>query len=203
MGEPNYRQIFAIKRSNEARIRELCADVRENSGIYLFFRREDGITSFYAGQAVNVLSRLGTHLSGYKQWIDLSIKKHGLYDAEKKPFGWQVRVECYCGIDELDAREVEVIKKYKKMGWQSRNDMTGSQGKGRKLTVYKMRKGYRQGVAYGVEKIAKHIIGTLAQYFEVRPLESAFVGKRLRKSADEIVQKIEQEKEKMKKEGKE
>ena len=26
MGEPNYRQIFAIKRSNEARIRELCAD---------------------------------------------------------------------------------------------------------------------------------------------------------------------------------
>jgi excinuclease UvrABC nuclease subunit len=79
---PNYRQIMAIRKANEDKIRKLCPTASDKSGIYVFWRiDENGFKYAYVGQAKNLLKRLAEHLAGY-QHIDCSIKKHKFYDEE-------------------------------------------------------------------------------------------------------------------------
>src|SRR5699024_297905 len=90
---------------------------------------EDGISYFYIGQAVGILSRLCSHLSGY-QHIDLSIKKRGFY-SEENPYGWKINFLCYPEKD-LDKWEQYWILLYTKMGYQCRyNKTSGGQGEGK------------------------------------------------------------------------
>lgn len=95
-------------------------------------------------------------MSGY-QHIDLSLKKHGLYDKEKNPNGWQLSI---VWIDEeaLDEMEQHYIKQYANMGYQLYNHTTGSQGEGKRaLGEAKSPKGYREGVKQGYENARKEI----------------------------------------------
>ena len=56
---PNYRQIMAIRKANEDKIRKACPIVTEDSGIYLFWRiDEDGFKFAYVGQAKNLCKAL-------------------------------------------------------------------------------------------------------------------------------------------------
>ena len=158
MPKPNYKQIYAIKKKNEQRILSVCPDCPNTSGIYFLLREEDGFKYAYIGQSVNILQRLADHLQGY-QYIDLSIKKHGLWSEENQT-GWVIHFLVF-PKEQLDEKEQYYIKKYANAGYQLRNITGGSQGKGKKsLGNAKQPKTYTEGIAQG-EKNARKMVAHL------------------------------------------
>ena len=152
----NYVRAKAITEKNKERIVAICPSADERSGIYVFRRNENGFKYAYIGQARHLLARIAEHLSGY-QHIDLSIKKHGLYDFLNNPIGWSVSV-AYYSIEQLDDMEQEYIRQYAAMGYQLYNHTTGGQGDGKRtLGETKSTKGYREGVAQGERNAIKKI----------------------------------------------
>ena len=87
---------------------------------------------------------------GY-QHIDLSLKKHGLFD-DTKPNGWKLICFEY-PIDELDEKEQYYIKLYANDGYQLRNKTSGSQGEGKHgINDNKPAKGYYDGKKAGLPR---------------------------------------------------
>lgn len=151
----NYKKIYAVKAENEKRILKQNPTVPKRSGIYFLLREEDGFKFAYIGQAVNLLSRLASHLSGY-QHIDLSIRKHGFWSEENQT-GYTVHFLEF-PRSELDEKEMFYIKKYANAGYQLRNATTGSQGERKKgLDSQKQPRTYTEGKAEGKKQIAREI----------------------------------------------
>ena len=151
----NYRQIKAIEKKNKEKILALCPNADEGSGIYFFTRIENGFKYAYIGQAKHLLTRLAQHLSGY-QHIDLSIKKHGLWELDN-PTGWKVNT-LRCFENELDALEQKYIKEFADMGFQLRNKTLGGQGEGKSgLDNQKPSKGYHDGLKQGYKNAQKYV----------------------------------------------
>lgn len=160
----NFRQIKAIEQRNKERLLALNPDLWEESGIYIFTRKDElGIKYAYIGQAKHILTRLAQHLVGY-QHIDLSIKKHGLY-SEKNQYGWTVR-SLHFPENELDNREREFILKYANMGYQLRNKTAGGQDEGKVVIDQKPTKGYLQGKEYGYEQCRKWVAELFTKYLD-------------------------------------
>lgn len=160
----DYKKIYAIKANNEKRIAKLCHNINNYSGIYTFTRQDElGIKYAYVGQAKHLLKRTAEHLSGY-QHIDFSIKKHGLYDDQKKPFGWKLKIECLCDTADLDKMEQIAILNYANKGFQLRNSTAGGQKDGKKTINDYGRKGYLQGKKDGYRKAAKEIATIIVKY---------------------------------------
>lgn len=151
----NYRQIKAIEQKNKQRILSVNPKISEASGIYVLYRMENEIKYAYVGQAKHLLTRLAQHLSGY-QYIDLSLKKHGLY-SEGNPCGYNIFFRLY-PIEELDEQEQRFIKAFANEGYQLRNKTSGSQGEGKRgLDNQKPPKGYRDGLAKGYKNAQKYV----------------------------------------------
>lgn len=151
----NWKQVKAIEYKNKQRILDLCPDVPETSGIYIFYREEDDFKYAYIGQAKHLLTRLAQHLSGY-QHIDLSLKKHKLW-SENNPCGWKLMYYVY-PISELDEKEQYYIKEYANLGYQLRNKTSGSQGEGKHgIADNKPSKGYYDGLAQGYKNAQKFV----------------------------------------------
>ena len=133
----------------------MCPNCPETSGIYFLLREEGGFKFAYIGQSVNLLQRLADHLQGH-QYIDISIKKHGLYSKEN-PTGY--RVHCLPMPKEmLDEQEQHYIKKYANAGYQLRNVTSGSQGQGKKgFDNSKPPKNYYDGLSRGYKNAQKEI----------------------------------------------
>ena len=162
----NPRQRYAIDKKNEQRLLKLNPYLDDNSGIYFLLREEFGIKYGYIGQAVKIKQRLISHLSGY-QHIDLSLKKHGLYDYEKNPYGWRVYFKHY-PKDELDEMEQYWIREYANAGYQLRNHTTGSQGTGKAgMDNQKSPKGYRDGLAQGRRNLARELKSIIDKHLTV------------------------------------
>lgn len=153
----NYKQIYARKKANEELIKKVCPSVPETSGIYVLTRTdENGFRYAYVGQAKNLLSRLASHLEGYTQHIDRSIKKHGFFDADN-PTGWWISC-AECSVEDLDFWERTVEKNYADAGYQLRNKTSGGQDSGKRgIAETKHPKGYYDGVADGRNKLAKEL----------------------------------------------
>lgn len=158
--QTNWKKIYAIRQKNKERILQVCPTVTENSGIYIMTRTDENGENFcYIGQAKRLLSRLADHLSGY-QWIDLSIKKHGLFDIGKNPYGWTIETVEY-PTEKLDEMEKLYIDKFHEKGYTLRNKTSGGQNEGKeKIAEWKPAKGYRDGLAQG-EKNAKKFVKNL------------------------------------------
>lgn len=151
----NWKQVKAIEYKNKQKILNLCPDVPESSGIYIFFREEDGFKYAYIGQAKHLLTRMAEHLSGY-QHIDLSLKKHKLW-SEDNSCGWKLMYYVY-PISELDEKEQYYIKEYANLGYQLRNKTSGSQGEGKHgIADNKPPKGYYDGLAQGYKNAQKFV----------------------------------------------
>ena len=100
--------------------------MNDRSGIYFLLREdENGFKYAYIGQAVHTLSRLASHLVGYEQHIDLSLRKHKLY-SENNPYGWRVEFLNF-PESQLDEKEKYYIKLYANKGYQLRNVSIGGQ----------------------------------------------------------------------------
>lgn len=155
MKKVNYKQIWAIKKANEQRILKVCPDCPQTSGIYFLLREEDGFKFAYIGQSINLLQRLADHLQGY-QYIDLSIKKHGLW-SEENPTGYKVHFLEF-PKELLDEKEQKYIRQYANAGYQLRNLTSGSQGQGKKgFENARQPKTYTEGVVQGEKNMAKQI----------------------------------------------
>lgn len=155
------RQAKAIEAANRKRLLKINPKLDDGSGIYFLTRTDENeISYFYIGQAVHIIQRMCSHLTGY-QHIDLSIKKRGFY-SEENPFGWKINFIHY-PVEQLDKMEQYWILEYTKKGYQCRyNKTSGSQGEGKeKINEFRPAKGYRDGIQQGKITLArelKHII---------------------------------------------
>ena len=162
----NFVKAKAIEAENKKRLLKINPRLDNKSGIYFLTRiDENGIQYFYIGQAVHIIQRMCSHLTGY-QHIDLSIKKRGFFSVDN-PYGWMINFIHY-PADKLDEMEQFWILEYTKKGYQCRyNKTSGSQGEGKeKINEFKPAKGYRDGVQQGKKALARelsHIIDTHLQ----------------------------------------
>ena len=163
MDYKKFRQAKAIESANKKRLLKVNPKLDDGSGIYFLTRTdENGISYFYIGQAVHIIQRMCSHLTGY-QHIDLSIKKRGFY-SEENPYGWKINFIHY-PVEQLDDMEQHWILEYTKRGYQCRyNKTSGSQGEGKeKINEFRPAKGYRDGIQQGKKSLARelsHIINT-------------------------------------------
>ena len=169
MNKVNYKQIFAIQKKNEETIKKLCPEATHTSGIYVFYREQDGFKFAYVGLATkSLLTRMAQHLSGYQQHIDLSIRKYGLFDKIKNPYGYKAGILCFCKKDECNEREQYYIKNLANKGWQMKNTTGGSQGKGKfGISENKQSKGYYDGVAQGKKKLREELNYIIEKYLVI------------------------------------
>lgn len=159
MNYQNIARAKAIEQENKKRLLKLNPKLNDRSGIYFLLREdENGFKYAYIGQAVHTLSRLASHLVGYEQHIDLSIRKHKLY-SEDNPYGWRVEFLNF-PESQLDEKEKYYIKLYADKGYQLRNVSIGGQGGNRdsgSIGERKAPKGYLQGIQQGRKNLAREL----------------------------------------------
>lgn len=169
----NYQNIAkakAIEKQNKKRLLKVNPKLNDRSGIYFLLRTdENGFRYAYIGQATkSVLQRLASHLSGYKQHIDKSLKAHGLY-SEDNPYGWRVEFLNF-PKDELDEKEKFYIKQYADAGYQLRNVSVGGQGSERdsgQIGERKPPKGYFQGILQGKRVLARELSSIAEKHLKI------------------------------------
>lgn len=170
MSYQNIARAKAIEQENKKRLLKLNPNLNDRSGIYFLLREdENGFKYAYIGQAVHTLSRLASHLVGYEQHIDLSLRKHKLYDKEKNPYGWRVEFLNF-PESQLDEKEKYYIKLYAYKGYQLRNVSLGGQGENRasgSIGERKAPKGYMQGVQQGRRNLARELSNIAEKHLKI------------------------------------
>lgn len=164
------RQAKAIESENRKRLLKINPKLNDKSGIYFLLREdENGFKFAYVGQAKSVLQRLASHLVGYEQHIDLSLRKHKLY-SEDNPYGWRVEFLNF-PESQLDEKEKYYIKLYADNGYQLRNVSIGGQGGNRdsgSIGVRKAPKGYMQGIHQGKKVLARELSSIAEKHLIIR-----------------------------------
>ena len=159
----NIARAKAIQRQNIQRLKKLNPDIDNKSGIYFLTRNEPQI---YIGQARHLDERLASHLSGYEQHIDRSLKAHGLY-SEDNPYGYKVNFLHY-PESKLDEMEQYYIQLYAEKGWALKNKTAGSQGIGKvKIADFKPAKGYHDGIKAGRRSLARELSSIIDKHLTV------------------------------------
>lgn len=164
------RQAKAIESENRKRLLKINPKLNDKSGIYFLLREdENGFKFAYVGQAKSVLQRLTSHLVGYEQHIDLSLRKHKLY-SEDNPYGWRVEFLNF-PESQLDEKEKYYIKLYADNGYQLRNVSIGGQGGNRdsgSIGERKAPKGYLQGIQQGRKVLARELSSIAEKHLIIR-----------------------------------
>lgn len=157
------RQIYAIKETNRKRIKKLCPEMRDISGIYTWTRTKE--VSCYIGQAKHLIDRSVSHLMQYDH-LGLSLKKYGLYDKDKNPQGWKLDFY-YCEQEELDYLERFEIKKASEKGYEMYNITSGGQCAGKEdINERKAGKGYHDGLKQGYQNCLNEIRELFSKYLD-------------------------------------
>lgn len=169
MNYQNIARAKAIEQENKKRLLKLNPKLNDRSGIYFLLREdENGFKFAYVGQAKSVLQRLASHLVGYEQHIDLSLRKHKLY-SEDNPYGWRVEFLNF-PESQLDEKEKYYIKLYADKGYQLRNVSIGGQGGNRdsgSIGERKAPKGYLQGIQQGRKNLARELSNIAEKHLKI------------------------------------
>lgn len=169
MNYQNIARAKAIEQENKKRLLKLNPKLNDRSGIYFLLREdENGFKFAYVGQAKSVLQRLASHLVGYEQHIDLSLRKHKLY-SEDNPYGWRVEFINF-PESQLDEKEKYYIKLYADNGYQLRNVSIGGQGGNRdsgSIGERKAPKGYLQGIQQGRKNLARELSNIAEKHLKI------------------------------------
>lgn len=170
MNYQNIARAKTIEQENKKRLLKVNPKLNDRSGIYFLLREdENGFKFAYVGQAKSVLQRLASHLVGYEQHIDLSLRKHKLYDKEKNPYGWRVEFLNF-PESQLDEKEKYYIKLYADNGYQLRNVSIGGQGGNRdsgSIGERKAPKGYMQGIQQGRKNLARELSNIAEKHLKI------------------------------------
>ena len=166
----NIARAKAIENENKKKLLKLNPELNDESGIYFFLREdENGFRFAYIGQAVKILTRLASHMTGYEQHIDLSLRKHKLYDKDNNPYGWRVEFLNF-PESQLDEKEKYYIKLYADKGYQLRNVSLGGQGENRasgSIGERKAPKGYMQGIQQGKKVLARELSNIAEKHLKI------------------------------------
>ena len=193
MSYQNIARAKAIEQENKKRLLKLNPKLNDKSGIYFLLREdENGFKYAYIGQAVHTLSRLASHLVGYEQHIDLSLRKHKLYDKEKNPCGWRVEFLNF-PESQLDEKEKYYIKLYADKGYQLRNVSLGGQGENRasgSIGERKAPKGYMQGIQQGKKVLARELSSIAEKHLKIEIREDKQGNKVSQKQLDKFMELI-------------
>ena len=165
----NYAQVRAIQTKYREEIKKVCPRIDDGPGIYFLTRTdENGINYFYIGQAVRLLTRMCSHMTGY-QHIDLSLRKRKWY-SEENPYGWRLNFKHYA-VKDLDDMEQHWILEYTKKGYQARyNKTSGSQGQGKeKINEFRPAKGYRDGLKQGRKNCSREVAHLFEKHLDYSP----------------------------------
>ena len=169
MNYQNIARAKAIEQENRKRLLKINPKLNDKSGIYFLLREdENGFKFAYVGQAKSVLQRLASHLVGYEQHIDLSLRKHKLY-SEDNPYGWRVEFLNF-PESQLDEKEKYYIKLYADNGYQLRNVSIGGQGGNRdsgSIGERKAPKGYLQGIQQGRKNMARELSNIAEKHLKI------------------------------------
>ena len=168
MSYQNIARAKAREQENKKRLLKLNPKLNDKSGIYFLLREdENGFKYAYIGQSVGIITRLASHMSGYEQHIDKSLKAHKLYDKEKNPYGWRVEFLNF-PESQLDEKEKYYIKLYADKGYQLRNVSLGGQGEGKeKINEFKPSKGYRDGIQHGKKVLARQLYSIAEKHLKI------------------------------------
>ena len=170
MSYKNIARAKAIEQENKKRLLKLNPKLNDKSGIYFLLREdENGFKYAYIGQSVGIITRLASHMSGYEQHIDKSLKAHKLYDEEKNPYGWRVEFLNF-PESQLDEKEKYYIKLYADKGYQLRNVSVGGQGSERdsgQIGERKPPKGYFQGILQGKRVLARELSSIAEKHLKI------------------------------------
>ena len=103
MSERNDKQIFAKKAEAEKQLRAIFPEAAvHRSGIYFYTRDDMDGKHAYIGKAVDICERTISHMLGYEQRIDISLKpNHRGFYSNYNPSGWKLNV-LYYPKNELD-----------------------------------------------------------------------------------------------------
>lgn len=171
MNYQNIARAKAIEQENKKRLLKLNPKLNDRSGIYFLLREdENGFRYAYIGQALHIISRLCSHLTGYEQHIDLSLRKHKLYNESDNPYGWRVEFLNF-SESQLDEKEKYYIKLYADKGYQLRNVSLGGQGENRasgSIGERKAPKGYMQGMQQGKKVLARELSSIAEKHLIIR-----------------------------------
>nr|UWG76898.1 MAG: GIY-YIG catalytic domain protein [Bacteriophage sp.] len=169
MSYQNIARAKAIEQENRKRLLKINPKLNDKSGIYFLLREdENGFKFAYVGQAKSVLQRLASHLVGYEQHIDLSLRKHKLYSKDN-PYGWRVEFLNF-PESQLDEKEKYYIKLYADNGYQLRNVSLGGQGGNRdsgSISERKAPKGYLQGIQQGRKNLARELSSIAEKHLKI------------------------------------
>lgn len=157
MANTNYKQLFAIQAKIEKQLQKACPNINHKSGIYFLIRKDEetGKKMAYIGKGVDLTRRMVSHVQGYAQRIDISLKKRGFYSEENKS-GWKLNILNFPS-NQLDEREQFYIQSYKNAGYELYNvESGGSKGK-TDINTRKPAKGYRDGLQQGYKNCQKEI----------------------------------------------
>ena len=160
----NIARAKAIEQENRKRLLKVNPDLTDESGIYFLTRiQPEG----YIGQARHITQRLCQHMAGYDQYIDRSIRAHGLY-SEDNPYGYKVNFLPF-PENKLDEMEQHYIQKYIENGYKLKNKTAGSQGVGKvKIADFKPAKGYMDGLKQGRKNLAKELSHIIDKHLTVQ-----------------------------------
>lgn len=170
----NYKQKYAIQSKAKQKLKMLCSDLTENSGIYRFSRydEEKGLC-VYIGQAKHLLTRLAEHLTARLttkkecSHIDNSLYNRGLR-SDTKPDGWGISFY-YCDIEELDTNERKEIAEAQAKGMYLYNITSGGQNAGKYDINERSQtrlKRYSNGKQYGYEKARQEVKTMFNKYLD-------------------------------------
>ena len=171
MSNVNYKQIYARKAEAEKLLKQVCPEAAvHKSGIYFYTREDDDGKFAYIGKAVDLCERSISHINGYSQRIDISLKpkNRGFY-SKHNPSGWKLNVLYYPKY-ELDKWEQHWIKHYQMAGVHLYNIESGGTDGKTLIGERKPSRGYHDGLAQGRKSLAKdlaHIIKT--HNFKIEP----------------------------------
>lgn len=191
----NRKQFWAIQRENEKRILSICPNIPTRSGIYFFYREENGLRFGYVGKAKNLRERTASHLSGRIQHIDRSIKAHGLY-SEGNPTGYKLRFfECLeANLDEMERINIAY---FANKGYQLRNVESGGTAGKTDINERKPAKGYYDGLEQGRKNTRRFIADLFNKHLDYcpKPKKGKFPTENQKKAMEKFKNFIESEEE--------
>lgn len=162
MAEVNYKKLYAKKNEALKLLVQVCPEAATHrSGIYFYTREDMDGKHAYIGKAVDITERTISHLNGYQQRIDISLKSRKFY-SKLNPSGWKLNV-LYYPKSELDKWEQYWIDQYQNAGVHLYNIESGGTDGKTIIGERKSPKNYHDGLAQGRKALAKelmHIINT-------------------------------------------
>lgn len=168
MAYKNYKQVYAVQKKYKEEIKKVCPGIDDGPGIYFLTRTdENGINYYYIGQAVKLLTRMISHMTGW-QHIDMSLRKRKWY-SEDNPYGWKLNYKHYSPKD-LDEMEQYWILQYMKKGYQARyNKTAGGQGDGKKkINEFRPSRGYYDGIRQGKITLARQLTDIIQKHLTIK-----------------------------------